>query len=134
MIVVAVIGVLSSATFYCRRAEESENRAIDAFSSSIALGMPRSQVNALCEDACARRGGWRFVRDAFPGGSAVAKVCPRTALGATNHVVWVHFEDDVVVAVLVRIADTARFRPDDAPPDRKDRPSRNLGADFTSSG
>src|SRR5262245_46174521 len=133
MIVLAVIGALSSATFYCRRAEERENRAIDAFSSSIALGMPRGHVNALCEDACTRQGGWIFVPDTFPGGSAVAMVSPRTAFGATNHVVWIHFENDIVVAVLVRIADTARFGPDDAPLDRKDKPSRSLGADFTSS-
>jgi len=133
LIVLTVIGALSSATFYYRRAAEKENRTIDAFSSSIVLGMPRSQVNTLCADACARQDGWRFVPDVYPGGSAVAAVYSRTSIGASNHVVWIQFENDVVVAVLVRILDTARYRPDDAPLDRKDKPSRSLGTAFTSS-
>jgi hypothetical protein len=133
LIALSVIGALSAAAFYYRRAAEKENSAIDAFSSSIALGMSRSRVDALCADACARQRGWIFIPDSFPGSSSVAALYSRTDLGASNHVVWIHFKNDAVVAVLVRIADTARFRPDDAPLDRKDKPSRSLGADFTSS-
>ena len=131
LIVLTVIGALSSATFYYRRAAEDQDRTVDAFSSSITLGMPRSQVDALCANACEKQSGWRYIRDFYPGGAAVSAIYSRTTFGAGNHVVWVHFEKDVVVAVLVRIADTARFRPSEAPPDRLDKPSRSLGADFT---
>jgi len=131
LIAIAVVGVLSSVAFYYRLAAERENRTIDSFSSSILLGMSRNQVNALCQDACARQSGWVFVPDAYPGASTVAAVYSRTQIGASNHVVWIQFENNAVVAVLVRILDTGRFRPSDAPLDRTDKPSRTLGADFT---
>jgi hypothetical protein len=112
--VVALVGYAA----YSWRTEAAQNVAVDAFSTAISLGMPRSQVDQMCEATCAKNQGWRHWLEAKHLGSSVAIVQSPVAFGATNHVVYIVFDKDVVAAVLVRTLDTTTQRPSDAPQDR----------------
>lgn len=92
--------------------------------------MPRAEADKRCQVAASSH-RWHFNPNCYLGGAPIALLSSKLAFGATNHVVWIHYQNDAVVAVLVRTADSAKRRPTDAPLDRKDNPARPLGADFT---
>jgi hypothetical protein len=117
MMLVAAVVVIGFIAVQSWRSAKEQEKAIDGFSATIPLGMSRSQASQMLETAVNEHPGWRYRPTAFSH-SAVAALESPLAVGATNHVVYVVFDRDVVSAVLVRTEDTARYRPSNAPQDR----------------
>ena len=70
------------------------------------------------EDVCLDQFGWSYDPNIAGHGASVALVRTPLIFGARNWVVYLVFEDDIVVAVLVRTDDTPRLRPNRSPEDR----------------
>jgi hypothetical protein len=118
LIVLAIVAVLGGYAAYSWQSETAQNIAVDSFSKTIPLGMPRGQVNQICRAACVEHHGWTYWPEVTPYGSSVAVVQSPVAFGATNHVVYVVFDHDAVAAVLVRTLDVRSQWPREAPHDR----------------
>ena len=113
------------------RAAKAHEQAIDAFSTTIPLGMPQSQASRMLARAADEHSGWRYRPEALSSGADVAALESPLTFGASNHIVYVVFDQDVVSAVLVRTVDTATLRPPEAPQDRVADPTLNVLKNFT---
>jgi hypothetical protein len=134
-IAVCVIGValIIAYFFHSRHDAKTQRSAIAAFSTTVTLGMPRNEAVRLCEAACAEHRGWKQRSNVtITDGSSAAVVESPLRFGASNWIVWVLFDRDTVSAVLVRTEDTNRIKPETAPQDCVDDPSRPLLAGFAS--
>jgi hypothetical protein len=132
-IAVCIIGaaVVIAYSFHSQHDAKSQRSAIAAFSTTVTLDMPRNEVVRLCEAACAEHRGWKHRPNVtMTDGLSAAVVESPLRFGASNWIVWVLFDRDTVAAVLVRTEDTNRFRPETAPQDRVDDPSRPVLAGF----
>jgi hypothetical protein len=113
-----VIASASGLVIQANRAAEQQRKAIASFSQSIVLGMSRDEVNRRCKQACHDDAGWKYVPNVDGRWPAVAVIQSPLTFGARNWVVYFAFEDDVVVAVLVRTYDERRQKPIGSPQDR----------------
>jgi hypothetical protein len=119
--------------FYSHQQAIKQEKAIAAFSATIAVGMPKNEAIRACEAAAEKHRGWRYKywpTNENEGGLPEAVVESPLTFGAGNWVVWILFDGDVVAAVLVRTPDSNRFRPEAAPQDRVDDPKRPQLAGF----
>jgi hypothetical protein len=100
------------------RVAAQQREALASFSRSVVLGMPLNEADRRCKQACVDNSGWTYERIHQWLGTSVAYVESPLTFGARNWVVYFVFEDDVVVAVLVRTADTPHLKPKGSPQDR----------------
>jgi hypothetical protein len=114
-IVIASVSGLVVHTFW---AAAQQRKAIASFSQSIVLGMPRDEADHRCKQACLDDAGWKYFPNVEELGGSVALLQSALTFGARNWVVYFVFEDDVVVAVLVRTEDWRRQKPIGSPQDR----------------
>ena len=134
-LVVAVGFALSVAGYltYEHQRAIDQRKEIAAFSAGIAVGMPKGAAMRACESAADEHREWAFKyweTCEIAGGLSAARVDSPLTVGAGNWVVWIVFDGDAVAAVLIRTLDSSRLRPDDAPEDRVDDPSRPQLAEF----
>ena len=128
VLAVGTVGVL----IFQLRPQYSQRGLITNWSRRFDIDMSRQQVVRLCKLACIENPSWSYKDQADPGGerwSSVLLVTP-VELGATNWVLYCVFEQDKVVAVLVRTANSRRFRPPDAPNDKLRVPAPSWIEDF----
>src|SRR5947207_14534880 len=111
LIVMATIVMLAGVLIYSWRAAKVQETAIDAFSTTIPLGMPRSQVDQICKAASVEHRGWKYWPEVTPHGSSVAEIESPVTFGVPNHVVYIVFDYYVFAAVLVRTLYTHTQRP-----------------------
>ena len=115
---VIVIASVSGLVVHTYRAAAQQRKALASFSQSIVLGMPRDEADLRCKQACLDDAGWTYnpnVEELWP---SVAVIQSPLTFGARNWVVYFVFEDDVVVAALVRTEDWRRQKPIGSPQDR----------------
>jgi hypothetical protein len=116
------VAILLFAVFATRRDSDpaADREAMRAFSSKLALGMPREEVNRLCQGVCQENAGWDFYADADSQyfGVPISQVRTPLTFGANNWVLYIAFEDNAVAAVLMRTEDSPKIRTEGAPPDR----------------
>ena len=128
-IVIGFVAAILIARSY--RVAAEQRTALASFSSQIGLGMPRHAVDAACKRACVENPEWTYISSVDAFGAPMALVETPLTFGAKNWVVYIVFESDVVAAVLVRIEDTPRLRPNAAPGDRVRDVSAHWLAGFT---
>jgi hypothetical protein len=119
-IVIALVAtILIAYSYLAAVSAAAKHRAeLASFSSRIALGMPRNEVDRLCSRACFENSGWKNYPHFDPFGLSATVVETAVTIGAKNWAVFIVFENDMVAAVLVRTEDSPRTKPDEAPQDR----------------
>jgi hypothetical protein len=113
-----VIAAMWSLNTYLYRVAAQQKDALSLFSQSVTLGMPRAETDRRCNEARASGSGWDYDPNVVGLGASVALVKTPLTFGAQNWVVYIVFEQDVVVAVLVRTTDSRFRRPTGSPQDR----------------
>jgi hypothetical protein len=115
---VIVIASVSGLVVHTFRAAAQQRKALGSFSQSIVLGMPRDEADRRCKQACLDNAGWKYYPNVEELGGSVALLQSPLTFGARNWVVYFVFEDDIVVAALVRTEDWRRQKPNGSPQDR----------------
>jgi hypothetical protein len=113
-----VIAAMWSLNAYLQRVAAQQKDALSLFSQSVTLGMPRAEVDRRCNQARAASSGWDYDPNVEGFGASVALLKTPLTFGAQNWVVYMVFEKDAVVAVLVRTTDTPFRSPTGSPQDR----------------
>ena len=113
-----LIALLSGLVIHSHRLPAQQREALASFSRSVVLGMRRDEADQRCKQACLNNAGWRYHPNVEGLGASVALIESPLTFGARNWVVYFVFEDDVVVAALVRTEDWRRQKPIGSPQDR----------------
>jgi hypothetical protein len=113
-----IVASVSGLVIHANRAAAQQRKALASLSQSIALGMPRDEADRGCKQACLDNAGWKYYPNVQKRRASVALIQSQLTFGAKNWVVYFVYEDDVVVAALVRTEDWRRLRPIGSPQDR----------------
>lgn len=126
--------IASIAAFWVHFDREAarQREALALFSQSVRLGMTRDKADRTCKQACVKNRRWNYDASLEEVGLSRAIVESPLTFGARNWVVYLVFEKDVVVAVLVRTTDSPRMKPSGSPQDRLAEPLAPWLARFTS--
>jgi hypothetical protein len=113
-----VIASVSSLVVHSNQAAAQQQEQLASFSESVVIGMSRHEADRRCKQACLDNAGWKYHPNVEGLGASVSLVESHLTFGARNWVVYFVFEDDVVIAALVRTEDWRRLRPIGSPRDR----------------